>query len=74
MPPKIELKPVISTLASHVGFDAASGTLAVRHHDGSEYHYHGVHPIQYAELMRSKSLGTYMHQNIRGKKKHTQVK
>ena len=70
----IQLNPVDSSLASHVGHDASTQTLAVRHHDGSEYHYQPVSPRVYEDLMRAPSLGKFLHKHIRGHIPHTQVK
>lgn len=68
------MRPVLSTLASHIGYNPDTQTLHVRHHDGSEYTYAAVPSIKHDELMRAKSTGSYLHQHIRGKHRHSQTK
>ena len=70
----IPLLPVISSLARSIGYDPETRTLAVEHHDRSLYHYKDVHPLQHQALMSSKSKGTYLHKNIRGKHAQIQIK
>ena len=67
----IDMKPVRSSLASAVGYDADTRTLAVKHNDGTLVHYHGVSKETHEGLLRAKSKGSYLHSNVRGKHKHT---
>lgn len=69
-----EMMPVISSLASHIGYNPVERVLSVKHHDGSIYDYAGVHPLTHAALMNSPSKGAFLHKVIRGKHKHTQIK
>lgn len=57
--------PVQSTNISSVGYDDASQTLEVEFNSGGVYQYFDVPVVEYAELMRSESVGTYFAANIR---------
>ena len=70
----IPLTPVASSLARGIGYDAPTQTLAIEHHDKSVYHYHPVSAETHRRLMASKSKGSFIHDHIRGKVKHTQAK
>jgi hypothetical protein len=70
----MRMVPVVSSLASHIGYDGETRTLGVQHHDGSVFHYSDVHPLTHQALMSSPSKGTFMHTHIRGKKPHKQIK
>lgn len=67
--PSIPLSKVSpkSELAHSIGYDAVTRTLAVKHHDGSVYHYSGVPDHKWRGLQNAKSKGSYIHDQIRGK-------
>lgn len=61
----MEYVSVSSSTISAVGYDDALNTLAVRFHNGTEYHYFGV-PQDVFEAMRSApSVGRFFDQNIK---------
>ena len=53
------------------GYDAASRTLAVQFNGGGTYHYSGVSPDLYEKMKEAESVGSYLHNNIKGKHKFT---
>jgi hypothetical protein len=65
---------VASSLAAAVGYDEGTRTLGIEHHDGSVYHYHPVSKETHQALMRSRSKGSFLHQHVRGKINHVQIK
>ena len=65
---------VTSSLADAIGYDEGTRTLGVKHHDGSEYTYHPVSKETHQALMKSKSIGGFLHKHIRGKIKHVQIR
>jgi len=69
---KVALHRVNSTSATHAGYDAATKTLAVQF-KGSKapYHYHGVEPSTYKDLLASHSFGQFLQANVIGKYPHT---
>lgn len=67
----IERTPVKSSNVTSVGFDPETGTMAVEYKDGSVYHYHNVEPDKHEALVSSKSVGGYIHANIKGNYKHS---
>lgn len=58
--------PVSSSNLRSIGYDASSQTLEVEFHDGGVYQYHGVPLRVYEDLMRSDSLGQFLHRNVKG--------
>ena len=66
----IERLPVTSSNVKSIGHDADSNTLAVEFKDGSIYHYHDVPKDIHEGLVSAKSVGSYIHANIKGKYKH----
>ena len=67
----IERSPVKSSNIKSVGWNPADKTLAVEFADGSIYHYHDVEKDIHEGLVGSKSVGSYLHTNIKGKYKHS---
>lgn len=74
----IQMRPVDSSQLKEVGFDPASGTLAIRFHakkgPGSLYQYRGVPQDVFDGLVDAdadpeKSVGTFFGENIKGKGK-----
>lgn len=68
---KIEMLPVDSSNVSEAGYDKDNKTLAIKFSDGSIYHYTDVSRDTYDELMAAKSVGKYIHANIKGIYKHS---
>jgi len=66
----IERSPVQSSNVKSIGYDPDEKTLAVEFADGSIYHYHGVEKVVHEELLSTKSVGKYLHANIKGAYKH----
>lgn len=62
---------VASSNVDSVGHDPATDTLAVKFHNGSEYHYHGVSAADHTELLRAPSFGKHLVENFVGKFKYT---
>ena len=56
---------VDSTAIAQVGYDESAAVLAVRFHDGREYHYLSVPEQVYRGLLRASSVGAYFHQHVR---------
>ena len=56
---------VASSSIAAVGYDPASGVLAIRFHDGAEYHYFAVPKRLFDGLQVAPSVGGYYHENVR---------
>lgn len=67
----IERTPVSSSNVASVGHDSSTNTLSIEFKDGSVYHYHDVEKNMYNSLVDAKSIGKYIHENIKGKYKHS---
>ena len=67
----IERLPVSSSNIKSVGWDPTDKTLAVEFADGSIYHYSDVEKDVHEGLVSAKSVGSYLHKNVKGKYKHS---
>lgn len=67
----VERTPVKSSNVNSVGYDADGKTLHVEYKDGSVYHYHDVDKDVHEQLVSSRSVGGFIHANIKGSYKHT---
>lgn len=67
----VDRTPVSSSNISSVGYDPDEKTLAVEYKDGSLYHYHDVEKDVHEGLVGAKSVGGYLHANIKGVYKHS---
>lgn len=56
-------EPVDSTCMESAGWE--TGDLTINFNDGTSYIYHGVSPLQYANLLRALSKGWYFNKHIR---------
>ena len=67
----IALTPVTnsSQLIAH-GYHLPTQTLAVRYKSGGTYHYKGVPPHEAEKFAKAESLGSHLHQHIKGKYAH----
>lgn len=62
----MDIKPVKSEMATHVGFDPATGVLEV-HIKGTKqmiYRYSGVHPDTFALIEKAESFGKAFREHI----------
>lgn len=65
MNPDIATYPVKSSNIASVGYDPESRTMQVNFLSGTQYHYYGVDQPVYDRFLRSKSLGSYLADNIK---------
>jgi hypothetical protein len=63
----IERKPVKSSNIVSMGHCPDTNTLAVEFKNGGTYHYHGVPASVHEEAIAAKSVGGYLHSNVKGK-------
>lgn len=63
--------PVTSSNINSVGYDPDEKTLAVEFKDGTIYHYHDVEKDVHENLVSARSVGGFLHANIRGVYKHS---
>lgn len=68
------MKPVKSSNVTHVGYDAASKTLAVQFKNGGTYHYVGVSPTVHTDLLGAKSIGEHLARHVKPKHKVQKIK
>jgi KTSC domain len=67
----IERKPVDSSNIVSIGHCPDTNTLAVEFKNGGTvYHYLGVPKSVYEEALASKSVGGFLHKNVKGKYDH----
>lgn len=62
----IEKEYVSSSNIEAIGYDEDTETLRIWFLNGSIYDYSGVKLMEFEGLKNAPSLGSYMHQNIRG--------
>ncbi len=67
----VERSPVKSSNVKSVGYSPDDKTLAIEFSDGSVYHYHDVEKDTHDQLVASKSVGGFIHGNIKGVYKHS---
>lgn len=70
----MQMHPVKSSNVTHVGYDAATQTLAVRFKGGGTYHYDGVPAKTHAALLAAKSIGGHLATHIKPKHKAEKLK
>jgi hypothetical protein len=63
---EIEKEYVVSSNVEAIGYNEEYQILRVWFLNGSIYDYSGVGPSEYAGLKNSPSVGSYLHQNIKG--------
>ena len=61
----MEYVSVSSSSISAIGYEEASNTLAVRFHNGTEYHYFGVPQEVFESMRQAPSVGRFHDQNIK---------
>lgn len=62
-----QLHPVQSSNIDAVGYDPETQTLSVRFHSGDTFHYAGVPPGEYQDLISAGSIGGQFHRRIKGR-------
>lgn len=61
----INLRPVESSMISHIGFDEPSQVLRVQFTNGVAYEYDGVTKAEHEALVKAPSIGKHFHSHIR---------
>jgi len=69
----MDMHPVKSSNVDAVGYDPASRKMHIRFKNGGTYCYHDVPQDKHAALIAAPSVGSFVHQNIRGIHKHSKV-
>lgn len=67
----MEMKPVKSSNVESIGYH--NGIMAVKFKNGDLYHYHEVPEEAHRACMKCDSIGSFLHQHIKGKHAHTKV-
>lgn len=67
----VERTPVSSSHVAAVGYDPDEKTLAIEFKDGNVYHYHDVEKDIHEGLVAARSVGGFIHANIKGVYKHS---
>lgn len=68
----VERTPVSSSNVHSVGYDDKTRTLAIEFKNGGGvYHYHDVPKDVHEGIMSAKSVGSYIHTNVKGAYKHS---
>lgn len=74
MTPMVEMIQKLSSHVSAVGYDAESGELHIEYSNGTKAVYHGV-PADIAELVTNGySVGSALHNHVKGKFEVSQEK
>lgn len=61
----IHLKPIESSMITHVGYDEGKELLRIRFTKGAEYEYQGVPKVVHDALMKAPSIGSHFHRKIK---------
>ena len=67
----VDRTPVSSSNVRSIGHDATTNTLAIEFKDGSVYHYADCGKEHFDNLLAAKSIGSYIHKNIKGAYSHS---
>lgn len=70
---EIEKEYVSSSNIEAVGYDGDSQILRIWFLNGSTYDYSGVGSMEYEALRDAPSVGSYLHQNIKGQYPYEKV-
>jgi hypothetical protein len=62
-----------SSNISGVHHDTETSVLHVKFKNGGVYRYHGVTADKHAEMMKSASIGAFLHQHIKGNHPYSKV-
>lgn len=74
--PKAPVITMIACKSSQVeshGYDPVTQTLAVKFKNGGVYHYHNVPPAMQHDMLKSPSIGSFLHSNVKGKFTHKKL-
>lgn len=63
----MKMHGIKSSQIKEIGFDSASGAMAVRFNSGGLYHYSGVTPETFDAFKSAESPGSFFGANIKGK-------
>lgn len=63
----LKYERVASSNVSALAYNQDEGVLGVIFSDGDEYHYYGVPKEIYFDLLRAKSIGKFLNQEIKSK-------
>lgn len=63
----VDMKSVVSSNISAIGYDADGERLHVKFANGGEYVYHGIEPNDHERLLKAKSIGSHLHTHIKPK-------
>jgi hypothetical protein len=69
----MDMQRVDSSNIESVGYDPDTAQLHVRFTNGSLYQYENVPPDVHQDLMASSSIGTQLHQVVKGQYPHTRL-
>lgn len=69
----MDFKPVRSSNVESVHHDSATNVLHIKFKGGSVYRYEDVPAGKYADMLAAKSIGGFVHANIKGQHKHSMV-
>jgi hypothetical protein len=69
----IHRQHVQSTAVRSVGYDAGNWVLQVKYANGKVYNYFRVPPEEYARVMGSESMGSYLNQEVKPYYTHEEV-
>ena len=61
----MEREPVESSNVAAIGYDEADQTLEIEYRNGGVYQYLDVPAVMHKDLMRSRSIGGFLHSTIR---------
>lgn len=67
----VERTPIKSSNVKSVGYDPETKTLAVEFNGGGVYHYHDVEKDVHEGLVSARSVGGFIHNNIKGAYRHS---
>lgn len=69
----VERTPVKSSNIVSVGYDPDGKTLHIEYTGGHVYHYHDVDKSVHDDMIASKSVGGFVHANIKNNYKHSRT-
>ncbi len=69
----VEMVPVASSNVKAVGYDPEERELHVHFHSGGRYVYEGVSHEAHRALLAAPSVGSHLHQHIKGRHQHRKL-
>jgi KTSC domain-containing protein len=61
----MKMRPVNSSNVKKVGYDSERRVLRAEFRGGGTYDYSGVPPTAYSEMMDGRSIGSYLHNEVK---------